>query len=86
MKQRTNQGYTIIASIALPDCEYVLGEKQMESREPKYVTWYCANGKDYYHGHYIDNKNVAMKDIYERAQHEIAYRIDRLNDKIKGED
>ena len=51
MKQRTNAGYTIIATIQLPNQEYVLGEKQTESKEPKYVTWYCANGKDYYHGH-----------------------------------
>ena len=84
MKQRTNQGYTIIASIALPDHEYVLGEKQTETREPKYVTWYCVNQKDYYHGHYIDDKNVAMLDLYKRANHEISYIIDRLNDKIKG--
>ena len=85
MKQRTNAGYTIIANIQLPDCEYVLGEKQMESREPKYVTWYCVDKKNYYHGHYIDDKNVALRDLYERAEKEIAYRIQKLNEKIKGE-
>ena len=85
MNKRTNQNYTIIVSITLPDCEYVLGEKQMESREPKYVTWYCVDKKNYYHGHYIDDKNIAMCDLYERVQHEISYRIDRLNEKIKGE-
>jgi hypothetical protein len=85
MKQRTNAGYTIIATIQLPNQEYVLGEKQMESREPKYVTWYCVDKKNYYHGHYIDDKNVALRDLYERVNHEIAYRIDRLNEKIKGE-
>ncbi len=83
MKQRTNQGYTIIASISLPYEEFVLGEKQTETKEPKYVTWCCINHDSYYHGHYIDDKRVAMKDMYERAQHEIAYRIDRLNDNIK---
>ena len=85
MNKRTNQDYTIIVSIALPDCEYVLGEKQMESREPKYVTWYCVDKKNYYHGHYIDDKNVALRDLYERVNREIAYRIDKLNEKIKGE-
>ena len=85
MNKRTNQGYTIIASISLPDCEYVLGEKQTESREPKYVTWYCVDKKNYYHGHYIDDKNVAMRDLYERVEREISYRINKLNDKIKGE-
>ena len=83
MKQRTNQGYTIIASISLPYEEFVLGEKQTESSEPKYVTWCCINQNSYYHGHYIDDKRVAMKDMYERAQHEITYRIDRLSDNIK---
>lgn len=85
MKTRTNAGYTIIANIQLPNHEFVLGEKQIESKEPKYVTWYCVDGTTYYHGHYIDNKNVALRDLYERAQHEIAYRLDRLNEKIKGE-
>ena len=85
MKQRTNAGYTIIATIQLPNQEYVLGEKQTESKEPKYVTWYCVDKKNYYHGHYIDDKNVALRDLYERVNHEIAYRIDRLNEKIKGE-
>ena len=85
MKQRINQGYTIIVSVLLPECEYVLDEKQMETREPKYVTWYCVNQKDYYHGHYIDDKNVAMLDLYKRAHHELAYRIDKLNEIIKGE-
>ena len=42
MNKRTNQGYTIITAIQLPDQEYVLGEKQTETREPKYVTWYCV--------------------------------------------
>lgn len=83
MKQRTNQGYTIIASISLPYQEYVLGEKQTETKEPKYVTWCCINQNSYYHGHYINDKRVATKDMYERAQHEISYRIDLLNDNIK---
>ena len=85
MNKRTNQGYTIIASITLPDEEYVLGEKQSETKEPKYVTWCCINKNSYYHGHYLNDKTVAIKDMYERAQHEIAYRIKRLDEKIKGE-
>lgn len=85
MKQRTNQGYTIIASISLPEQEYVLGEKQTETNEPKYVTWCCIKKNYYYYGHYIDDKNIATRDLYERAQQEIAYRIEQLNEKIKGE-
>ena len=85
MNQRINQGYTIIASISLPDQEYVLGEKQTENQEPKYVTWCCVNKNNYYYGHYIEDKTVATRDLYERANHEITYRINRLTDKIKGE-
>lgn len=85
MKQRTNAGYTIIANIQLPDCEYVLGEKQTESREPKYVTWYCVKGENYYYGYYTDDKNNALLTLYKRAKKEINYRIDKLNLSIKGE-
>ena len=83
MNKRTNQDYTIIVSITLPDCEYVLGEKKTETKEPKYVTWCCVNGT-YYYGHYIDDLNVATRDLYERANRELTFRIERLNDKIKG--
>ena len=85
MNKRTNQDYTIIVSITLPDCEYVLGEKQMEIHEPKYVTWYCANGQDYYHGHYTDSKDKALYDLYERVKKELGYRMQKLDEKIKGE-
>lgn len=84
MNKRTNQDYTIIVSIPLPDCEYVLGEKQMESREPKYVTWYCVNGINYYHGHYTDSKDKAVYDLYERVKKELDYRMQKLDEKIKG--
>ena len=85
MNQRTNAGYTIIANIALPDCEYVLGEKQTESKEPKYVTWYCVNNENYYYCYYTNNKNDALITLYKRAKKEINYRIDKLNLIIKGE-
>ena len=55
MNKRTNQDYTIIVSITLPDGEYVLGEKQTESREPKYVTWYC-----------VDKKKLLPRALYRR--------------------
>lgn len=84
MKQRTNAGYTIIASIQLPDYEYVLGERTLNSKEPQYVTWYCVNRKDYYHGHYITDRTAAFFDLYQRANHEIEYRMQRLDEKIKG--
>lgn len=82
-KLRTNQGYTIIASVTLPNEEYVLGEKQNAISDTKYVTWCCVNGTDFYYGHYIDDKDQASKDMYERAQKEIEYRISQLDRKIK---
>ena len=60
MNKRTNAGYTIIANIALPDCEYVLGEKQTESKEPKYVTWYCVNNENYYYGYYTKGNSLEV--------------------------
>ena len=81
-KLRTNQGYTIIASVSLPNEEYVLGEKKNSINDTKYVTWCYVNGTDFYYGHYIDDKDQASKDMYERAQKEIEYRISQLERKI----
>lgn len=81
-EQRTNHGYTIIANVALPNEEYVLGEMERSDGEKQYVTWCCVNETDYYYGHYISDKDVAMKDMYERAEREIRYRIEQLERKI----
>ena len=85
-QQRTNAGYTIIASIKLPIDEYVVGEMQLSNGKMQYVTWYCVNGKDYYFGHYINDKNVAMMDLYERAEQEIKHYKRELLHKLKGEE
>ena len=82
-EKRTNYDYTIIASVSLSRKEYVLGETKRETGKKQYVTWCCVNKTNYSCGHYLADKDVAMKDMYERAQHEIAYRIDRLSDNIK---
>ena len=85
MKQRSNAGYTIIANIQLPDAEFVLGEKQTETKEPQYVTWYCLNGNSYHYGYYTYDKSDALLTLYQRAKKEIHYRIDKLKLIIKGE-
>ena len=69
---RENVGYRIIKSIALPNCEFVLGEKQTASGT-KYVTWRCINFTDYYYGHYIESLDAATRDLYERAKEEIEF-------------
>ena len=78
--ERTNAGYIITRSIQFPTFEYVLGEKPNGSG---YVTWYCKNGIDYYYGHYISDRDVALLDLYERAQDEIVYVIDNLKSQIE---
>ena len=85
MEQRTNAGYTIISSIKLPIDEFVVGEMPLSTGEKQYVTWYCVNGSDYYYGHYMNDKNIAMMDLYERAELEIKYHKRQLLHKIKGE-
>lgn len=75
---RKNAGYEIINKISLPDEEIVLGKKEKEGREPQYVTWAYVGGC-YYHGHYMNNYETALKDMYERARSEIEYKIHSLD-------
>ena len=69
---RENIGYRIIKSIALPNCEFVLGEK-ITTSGTKYVTWRCVRLTDYYYGHYIESLEAATRDLYERAKEEIDF-------------
>ena len=80
MNERTNVGYKIIKVIALPHTEFVLGEKITDSGT-KYVTWRCNNHTDYYYGHYIENFDLAMLDLYERVQDEVIFIISQLKEK-----
>lgn len=80
MKERKNAGYVITRSIQFPSFEYVLGEKPDGSG---YVTWYCKNGNDYYYGHYITERDLALLDLYERAQDEIFTVIEDLKNQIE---
>ena len=80
-QERRNAGYIITRSIKFPNFEYVLGEKPDGSG---YVTWYCKNGTDYYFGHYITDKDIALLDLYERAEDEIIYVIDNLKSQINS--
>ena len=79
---RTNVGYKIIKVIALHHTEFVLGEKTTNSGT-KYVTWRCNNQTDYYYGHYIENLDLAMLDLYERVQDEVIFIISQLKEKTK---
>ena len=76
---RENAGYQIIKSIALPHCEFVHGEKHAATGT-KYVTWRCANSKDYYYGHYVESLDAATRDLYERAKEEIEFILNQMED------
>lgn len=71
MNERTNAGYRIIDSIHVGTKEFVLGVN--EKIENMYVTWQCANGTDYFWGHYTDSREKAEKDLQARAAEERRY-------------
>ena len=79
-QERTNAGYKIIKVVALPYTEFVLGEKITDSGT-RYVTWRCNNQTDYYYGHYIENFESALLDLYERVQDEVIFIISQLKEK-----
>ena len=82
MSKRTNAGYEIIETISLPNEEYVLGVKTTTFNEQAYVTWVYVDGT-YYYGHYLNDYDVALKDLYERVKNELEWRIDMLSQKLR---
>ena len=80
--KRTNAGYEIILSIPIPNEVYVLGERTTTFNELAYVTWVYVDGT-YYYGHYLNNYDVALKDLYERAKNELEWRIEKLSQKLR---
>ena len=82
MNKRTNAGYEIIETISLPNEEYVLGVRNTTFNEQAYVTWVYVDGT-YYYGHYLNEYDVALKDLYERAKNELEWRIEKLSDKLR---
>ena len=82
MSKRTNAGYEIIETISLPNEEYVLGERTTTFNEQVYVTWVYVDGT-YYYGHYLNDYDVALKDLYERVKNELEWRIEKLSQKLR---
>ena len=82
MNKRTNAGYEIIETISLPNEDYVLGERTTTFNEQTYVTWVYVDGT-YYYGHYLNDYNVALKDLYERVKNELEWRIEKLSQKLR---
>lgn len=72
MEQRINEGYVITDSVHIGSAEFVIGQNETKCGT-MYVTWRCANGTDYYWGHYFDDRFAAQKDLVARAQEEVQY-------------
>ena len=75
MEVRENAGYTITDSVHIGDAEFVLGQNHADPA--MFVTWKCANGTNYYWGHYFAERASAEKDLVLRAQEELRYREQR---------
>ena len=69
MSARINAGFQIIDSIFIGESEFVLGVNK--ANPTIFVTWKCADGANYYWGHYHTDQIAAKKDLLKRAQEEL---------------
>ena len=69
MSVRTNAGFEIIDSIFIGESELVLGVNK--ANPTMYVTWKCADGTNYYWGHYHTDQIAAKRDLLKRALEEL---------------
>ena len=72
MDQEINAGYVITDRLTIGNTEFVIG--QNENAPAKFVTWKCKKGeKNYYWGHYCNDRMTALEDLCNRALDEIHY-------------
>lgn len=72
MEKETNAGYTITDRLTVGNAEFVIGERQ--EAPAKFVTWKCKKGeKDYYWGHYCNDRLPALEDLCKRALEEVHF-------------
>lgn len=72
MDQEINAGYVITDRLIIGNTEFVIG--QNENAPAKFVTWKCKKGeKNYYWGHYCNDRMTALEDLCNRALDEIHY-------------
>lgn len=76
MSERSNCGYTIVQSLTIGDCEFVLGHNP-EAPNP-YVTRKCSNGDYYFWGHYSNDRMAADRDLLTRAVQELDRQEQRM--------
>ncbi len=70
--KRINAGYEIIASLPIGNVEFVVGQNIHNPN--MFVTWEYTPTGQYYWGHYMSDKDAAMRDMYERAEAELSFK------------
>lgn len=72
MEREINAGYTITDRLTVGNSEFVIGQRDTELAA--FVTWKCRKGeKDYFWGHYLNERLTAVEDLCKRALEEIQY-------------
>lgn len=72
MFEEMNAGYAITDRITVGNSIFALG--QSETAPAKFVTWKCRTGeKNYFWGHYYNDRMTAIEDLCQRALEEIQY-------------
>lgn len=70
MEKEINAGYTITDRLTVANAEFVIG--QSDSAPAKFVTWKVKKGeRDYYWGHYSNDRLTALEDLCNRALDEV---------------
>lgn len=72
MSQEINAGYTITDRLTVGEHEFVIGQREVG--RTRFVTWKCKKGeKDYFWGHYLNDRMAAVEDLCKRTLEEIEY-------------
>lgn len=72
MEKEINAGYAITDRLTVGNSEFVIGQR--EESPANFVTWKCRKGeKEYFWGHYLNDRLSALEDLCNRALDEIHY-------------
>ncbi len=76
MDKEVNEGYVITDRLAVGvgSSEFVIGERAEPVGTADFVTWACRKGeRDYYYGHYCNDRLAAVENLCKRVQEEVQY-------------
>lgn len=72
MNVEMNAGYTITDRLTVGNSEFVIGQR--DEAPASFVTWKCRKDeKEYFWGHYMNDRLTALEDLCNRALEEIKY-------------